>query len=118
RVERGKVPLGTAIFVGLRAFVHLWQRQLLLHSPLPEIALRLGLSSPAAPPAGGLPLPGTGMTPYPSLIWALSIGSPAKHVNWASVHGNVPILLGPVVVIGLLNNAVKSWNTLAFDAPM
>lgn len=116
RGQKGRVPLGTAIFVGLRALDPLLQRQLLLHSPLPQLAIRLGLAPPSAPPTGGLPLAGSGMSPYQTLIWALSIGSAAKHIFWAASIGNEPLYPGAAATIAIFNTAINTLNTLAFDA--
>ncbi|EHY61325.1 hypothetical protein HRR83_009022 [Exophiala dermatitidis] len=115
RGSRGKAPLGTAIFIGLRALDPLLQRQLLLHSPLPHLARLLGLSPPAAPPTGGLPLAGTGLAPYQSLVWAYSIGSAAKHIFWALFLGNEPISPAAAAIIAVFNTLNNTLNTLAYD---
>jgi len=118
RGQRGQSPLGTAIFIGLRTLDPFLQRHLLLNSPLPQLAHRLGLSRTPLrpPPTGGLPLAGSGMTPFQTLIWAFSIGSAAKHIFWITVIGNEPVYPNMGVAIGVFNTLFNTLNTLAFDA--
>ena len=114
RGERGSVPLGTALFVGLRLLDPFLQRYILVSSPLSALAPRLGLSSPSPPPAGGALLPLTGLTPYQSLIWAFSIGSAAKHIFWALVTSKESIYPSTGVAVGLFNAVFNSVGSLAF----
>lgn len=116
RGQRGQAPLGTAVFIGLRALDPFLQRYLLLNSPLPTLARKLGLSTPRPPPTGGLPLAGTGMTPLQSLVWAFSIGAAAKHIFWVTVTGNEPVHPGAAVAISAFNTVSNVLNTLLFDA--
>ncbi|KAK4947377.1 hypothetical protein LTR10_013745 [Elasticomyces elasticus] len=115
RGQRGNNLLGSAIFIGLRAADPFLQRQLLLNSPLPALARILGLRPPRPPPTGGLPLAGSGMTPYQTLLWAFSIGSAAKHILWITVLGNEPTGPAAAVAIGLFNTTFNTLNTLAFN---
>ncbi|KIV87089.1 hypothetical protein PV11_02659 [Exophiala sideris] len=115
RGQRGNNLLGSAIFIGLRAADPFLQRQLLLNSPLPALARILGLRPPRPPPTGGLPLAGSGMTPYQTLLWAFSIGSAAKHIFWITVLGNEPVGPAAAVAVGLFNTTFNTLNTLAFN---
>ncbi|KAK5462640.1 hypothetical protein LTS15_002352 [Exophiala xenobiotica] len=115
RGSRGTNLLGSAIFIGLRALDPYLQRHLLLNSPLPRWARQLGLPAPRPPPTGGLPLAGTGMTPFQSVIWALSIGSAAKHIFWTTVIANEPMKPSAAIIVGIFNLACNTLNTLAFN---
>ncbi|KAI1614808.1 hypothetical protein EDD37DRAFT_407017 [Exophiala viscosa] len=115
RGQRGNNLLGSAIFIGLRAADPFLQRHLLLNSPLPALARILGLRAPRLPPTGGLPLAGSGMTPYQTLLWAFSIGSAAKHILWITALANEPVSPSAGVAISLFNTACNTLNTLVFD---
>ncbi|KIW99438.1 uncharacterized protein Z518_11177 [Rhinocladiella mackenziei CBS 650.93] len=116
RGQKHRVPLGTAILVGLRALDPLLQGHLLLNSPLPQLATIFGLPPPGPPPAGGLPLAGTSMTPYQSLILGFSLASAFKHILWAVYINNEPIYPGPAIGIGVFNAILNTFNTLAYNA--
>lgn len=70
RGSRGTNLVGSAIFIGLRALDPYLQHHLLLDSPLPGWARRLGLPTPRPVLTGGglLLARGTGMTPFQSVI--------------------------------------------------
>ncbi|KAL6243966.1 hypothetical protein RBB50_008835 [Rhinocladiella similis] len=115
RGSRGTNLLGTAIFIGLRAVDPYFQRHLLLNPPLPGWARHLGLPVPRPALTGGLPVAGTGMTPFQSVIWAMSVGAAAKHTFWAAAVANEPMAPSAALIVGLFNAACNTINTLAFD---
>ena len=114
RGERGSAPLGTAIFVGLRLLDPFLQRYILANSPLSSVSPYLGLSPPSPPPTGGPLLTLTGLTPYQSLIWGLSVGSAAKHIFWILGTCREPVYPPAAVVVGVFNSAMNGINSLAF----
>jgi len=71
---RQSTPLGNTVFLGLRALDPLLQRSLLLANPFANLAPKLGLSPPGAPPSGGATLASTGLTPFQSVIFFMSVG--------------------------------------------
>ena len=77
RGKREGAPLGTTVFIGLRALDPLVQRTLLLSAPLTTLLPKLGLSAPIPPPNAPI-VPLTGLSPLHSVIWFMSIGSAVK----------------------------------------
>lgn len=116
RGERGSVPFGTAIFVGLRLLDPLLQRYLLVTSPPSSIAPRLGLSAPSPPPTGGPNISFTGLSSYQSLVWGMSIGSASKHIFWILGICQEPLYPSTAFAVGLFNTVFNSVNSLAFTA--
>lgn len=114
RGERGSVPVGTALFVSLRLLDPLLQRYILVKSPLSAIAPHMGLSAPGAPPTGGPNISLTGLSPYESLIWGLSIGSAAKQIFWILGTCQEPVYPSAAIAVGLFNTVFNSVNSLAF----
>ncbi|OAG45054.1 hypothetical protein AYO21_00402 [Fonsecaea monophora] len=122
RGSYGSDLVGNTLLIGLRALDPLLQRHLLLHSPLPLLASKLGFSSSAtaaalhAPVAGGPVLAATGLTPYQTVIWAMSIGAAAKHIFWKVATAQEPVYPGAAVAISVFNTVFNSLNTLLYDA--
>lgn len=118
RGERGSSPLGTTIFVGLRALDGLiLQRALQVWDPLPALFTKLGFSVPPPPPSGGSPLAASShdLTPFQAIIWAMSIGSAVKQIIWILAISKEPMYVDGAVMISLFNTVVNSFNTLAFS---
>lgn len=107
RGEKGRNFLGTALFIGLRGLDPLPQRHTTGKSVRPA---PLGL-----PPNGGLPLAGSGMSPFQSLIWGMSIGSAAKHIFWELVTAKEILYSGSAFAISTFNTFTNTLNTLAFQ---
>lgn len=114
RGERGRDPLGTALYVGLRLLDPLLQRYILAKSPLSAIAPRTRLSAPGGTLTGGPIIPFTGLSPGQSLIWSLSIGSAAKHIFWILTTCQEPIYPSVAIAVGVINIVLNSVNSLAF----
>ncbi|OAP57853.1 hypothetical protein AYL99_08591 [Fonsecaea erecta] len=116
RGSYGTDLLGNTLMIGLRALDPLLQRHLLLHSPLPQLAAKLGLAAPRAPVSGGAVLSATGLTPFQTVIWAMSIGSAAKHIFWKAVIAKETVYPGAAVAISVFNTVFNTLNTLLYNA--
>ncbi len=112
----GNDLLGNILFVAGRSLDPVLQRQLLLKSPLPRITSLLGLSAPSRPVPGGLPLTSTGLTPFQTVIWAMSVGSAAKQIFWKFVIAREPIYPSTAFAISFFNTLLNTLNTLAYNA--
>ncbi|KAJ9602000.1 hypothetical protein H2200_013559 [Cladophialophora chaetospira] len=112
----GNDLLGNILFVVGRSLDPVLQRQLLLKSPLPRITSFLGLSTSFRPVTGGAPLPSTGLSPFQTAIWAMSIGSAAKQIFWKFVVAREPIYPSSAFAISLINTLLNTLNTLAYSA--
>jgi len=116
RGSYGSDMLGNVLMVGLRALDPWLQRQMLLKSPLSSLTSILGLRAPGPPIIGGAPLSSTGLTPFQTVIWAMSIGSAAKHILWKLVVAKEPVYPSAAVGICVFNTIFNSLNTLAYNA--
>lgn len=117
RGERGPSPIGTTIFVGLRALDgFVLQRALQVWDPMPALVSRLGFATPPPPPSGGATLASSDhdLTPFQAVIWAMSIGSAVKQIIWILAVSKEPMYADGAVIISLFNTVVNSFNTLAF----
>ncbi|KIX99192.1 uncharacterized protein Z520_04768 [Fonsecaea multimorphosa CBS 102226] len=117
RGSYGSDLLGNTLLIGLRALDPLLQRHLLLHSPLPKLASKLGLPASPRPPVSGGPVSSvTGLTPYQTVIWAMSVGSAAKHIFWKLSTAREAVYPGAAVAISVFNTVFNSLNTLLYLA--
>ncbi|KIW93003.1 uncharacterized protein Z519_06852 [Cladophialophora bantiana CBS 173.52] len=115
RGSYGTNLLGNTLLIGLRALDPLLQRRLLLNSPLPRLASMLGLPAPRPPVSGGPLLQATGLTPYQTVIWAMSVGSAAKHIFWTLVTAREPVYPAAAVAISVFNSVFNGLNTLMYN---
>ena len=115
RGQRKSTPLGTSLFVGLRAIDLLLQRYILLVNPLAALAPILGLSG-ASSHASNSPSPSTALTPLQSVIWAMSIGSALKQIIWILYISNEPMSPTLASMICAFNTVFNSINSLLATA--
>jgi protein-S-isoprenylcysteine O-methyltransferase Ste14 len=111
----GNDLLGNLVFVMSRGLDPFLQRRLLLHSPVPRIASRLGWSLSAGQVTGGAALQSSGLSPFQTLIWAMSIGSAAKQIFWKFTVAREPIYPSTAVAIAIMNTVLNGLNTLVFS---
>lgn len=123
RGHKGSSPIGTAIFISLRAAEPFLQRLLLLTSPLTTILLpQLGIKSIPPPPSHG-PLTsghlittlGLNLTPFQTILFAMTVAASAKQIFWLVATSKETMPVSNAVMIcafNLLNNAL---NILAFS---
>ena len=116
RGERKSTPLGTSVFVGLRAIDPLLQRYILLATPLATVLPKLGLSTSSSPAHHGAPLSSTALTPFQSVIWAMSIGSALKQIIWILYISNEPMYAGGATIICAFNTVFNAINSLLATA--
>lgn len=117
RGARGEVasnPLGTTIFVGLRALDPILQRLILQTNPLANLHSQISLRTGA--PSGGdlIRTGGLGLTPFQAVIWAMSVGSAVKQIYWILATGKEPMYTSGAVIISFFNTLNNSLNTLLF----
>lgn len=117
RGERGSSPWGTTIFVGLRALDgFVLQRVLQTWDPLPNTLIRLGLISNQATTKTAIKVGESllkNLTPFQSVIWAMSIGSAVKQIIWILGISKEPMYVDGALMICAFNTILNSMNTLS-----
>lgn len=118
RGQRKPSPLGTSIFVGLRALDgFVLQRALQVWDPVSTLYSRLGWSSLPPPPTGGTVLTTSiaTLTPFQAVLWAMSIGSALKQIIWILTISKEPMYPDGALMICAFNTVLNSLNTMAFS---
>ena len=132
RGKRESAPLGTTLFVGLRALDPLLQRSILLSTPLTTLLPKLNLSPPVFPANQSI-YPLTGLGPIQSLIWFMSIGSAVKQCYHLLFVGNermfpqqrppqkspnamIAMYATGSTIVAVFNTIFNGLNTLLFTA--
>lgn len=118
RGQRHSSPLGTTIFVGLRALDgFVLQRALQVINPVPGWFMKLGWAIPPSPPSGGAILASSShaLTPFQTVIWVMSIGSALKQIYWVLFTSKEPFNADLAVGVSIFNTVFNSINTLAFS---
>lgn len=107
-------PLGTTIFVGLRALDPLLQRLILQSNPLSNLHSQVSLRTGA--PSGGslIRTAGLDLTPFQTVVWAMSVGSTLKQIYWILVTAKEPMYPSGAIIISLFNTINNGLNTLLF----
>ncbi|KAL8906337.1 MAG: hypothetical protein Q9207_002112, partial [Kuettlingeria erythrocarpa] len=105
--EKRPSPLGSTLFVGLRAADAVLQYSLLRQGWAHEAVNMLG--GTAVPSVGAGPL---GLTPYGTILTSLAIGASLKHVIWKILIGEQEMKPAAAFAIGLFNTVFNSTNTL------
>ncbi|KAI4125695.1 MAG: hypothetical protein LQ338_004123 [Usnochroma carphineum] len=105
--EKRPSPLGSTLFVGLRAADAVLQYNLLSRG-WAQVAIQC-LGGAALPTAGTGPL---GLTPYGAVMTSLALGASFKHVVWKAAIGEQEIRPAAAIIIGLLHSVGNSANTL------
>ncbi|KAI9709455.1 MAG: hypothetical protein M1820_003215 [Bogoriella megaspora] len=119
-VERGvyqSSPLGTGIFVGLRAFDPFLQYGILRHNYGTPLLHRLGASVlPPGPPliTGISLLDKLSLSPYRSILLAMSIGSALKQNYWVVGIQNEAMPPSGAITVSLFNTLANSINSFLF----
>jgi hypothetical protein len=114
RGQAASTPLGTSIFVGLRALDPILQRLILQANPLANLHSQISLRTGA--PSGGdlIRTGGLGLTPFQAVIWTMSVGSAVKQIYWILVTAKEPMYTDGAVIISFFNTLNNSLNTLLF----
>ena len=108
RGERRSTPLGTSIFVGLRAIDPFLQYHLLSAVPLAGLLAKTGLSTR---PSTNL-LSSIGLDAFRSTIFAMSLGSALKHIIWIAYISNEAMYPGGAAIICAFNTVFNSINSI------
>lgn len=110
--EKKPSPLGTSLFVGLRAADAVLQYQLFQQGWGQQLVSTLG----GAPVLFAAPRDPTlayfGLGPYPALMSALALGSSVKHVSWVLGVSEQEMTPQMAVVIAAFNTVMNTANTL------
>jgi protein-S-isoprenylcysteine O-methyltransferase Ste14 len=122
-INRGvkrSTPLGTTLFVGLRALDPLLQYGILAHGIGSTLLSKLGISQlpPGLATRTGTFIDKLGLSPYRMIILAMAAGSSIKQIYWllcTSEEEFPPSAALPVVVYNTLFNSI---NTLAFTTTL
>lgn len=105
-------PLGTALFVGLRAADTALQYSIFQQGWGNNLITALGGATiPFVTPRDPA-LAYFGLAPYPALITGLALGSSIKHVVWQLGISEQEMKPGAAVVISASNTVFSSANTL------
>lgn len=105
--EKRPSPLGSTLFVGLRAADAVLQYNLLRQGWAQDIVRALG--GTAVPTVGAGPL---GLTPYGALLTSLAIGSSLKQIIWKVAIGEQEMKPPTAISIGALNTVFNTANTV------
>lgn len=105
--EKKPSPLGTTLFVGLRAADAALQYSLLRQGWAANAVSFLG--GQAIPTIGLGPL---GLTPYGAVLSSLAVGASFKHVLWRLAIAEQEMKPGAAVLIGAFNTVFNGANTL------
>lgn len=109
-------PIGTALFVGLRALDPLLQYGILAHGVGSTLLSKLGITQL---PAGLATNTGTfidklGLSPYRLIILAMAAGSSIKQIYWILGTSEEELPPGPALSVVAYNTIFNSINSLAF----
>lgn len=120
-ISRGQYepsPIGTAVFVGLRALDgFVIQRALQILNPLPALFARFNLAVPPPPPSGGdlLSIAGQELTPFQAVIWGMSIANALKQIYWLVFTSKESMSVSTAITVGVFNTVFNALTTLAFS---
>lgn len=110
--EKKPSPLGTSIFVGLRAADTVLQYSILQRGWGSQvIQSRGGSVVPFATPRDPA-LAYFGLGPYPAIISALALGASTKHVAWMLGISEQEMTPAAAVMIGVFNTVLNTLNTM------
>ncbi|KAI9687877.1 MAG: hypothetical protein M1822_001958 [Bathelium mastoideum] len=110
-------PLGTGLFVGLRAADPFLQYSILSHNLGATLIQRVGSSAlpPGPPLVTGIPLlDRLSLSPYRLVLLAMSVGSAVKQNYWVLGISNEAVLTSAAVGVSAFNTIVNSLNSLFF----
>ena len=110
--EKRPSPLGTSIFVGLRAADVVLQYSILQRGWASQLIQSLGGSVvPFAAPRDPA-LTYLGLGPYLAILSALALGSSAKHIAWILGTSEQEMTPSFAVLVGFINTFLNTTNTL------
>ena len=110
--EKKPSPLGTTIFVGLRAADAVLQYSILRQGWGQQLVSILGGAAvPFAAPQDPT-LAYVGLGPYPALIYTLALGSSVKHISWILGVSEQEMTPQAAGAIAGFNTVLNSANTL------
>ena len=110
--EKAPSPLGTSIFIGLRAADTVLQYSILQRGWGSQLIQTLGGSAvPFATPRDPA-LAYFGLGPYPAILSALALGSSTKHVAWILGISEQEMTPPAALMIGTFNTVLNTLNTM------
>lgn len=110
--ERKPSPLGTSIFVGLRAADTVLQYSILQRGWGSQVIQSLGGSVvPFATPRDPA-LAYFGLGPYPAILSALALGASTKHVAYMLGISEQEMTPAAALIIGAFNTVLNTLNTM------
>lgn len=117
RGSSARSPLGIATFIILRALDGFWLQHHLLHNPNLLLS-RLRIPPPTFPAPTGLssPLPSLSpsLTPYQSVLWAMSLAAALKQIIWITYIAREPVYPTTSTLIASYNTLLNTLNTFFF----
>ncbi|KAK4999696.1 hypothetical protein LTR60_007560, partial [Cryomyces antarcticus] len=123
RIQRGVYrpsPLGTGLFLGLRALDPFFQYQILAHGVGSSIIHKLGGQTlPQGPPlVTNSFIDQLGLSPYRLVLLTMAIGSTVKQNYWLVGISNEELPPGTAVGVSAFNTIMNSLNTLLFTCSL
>jgi len=106
--QKGPSPLGSTLFIGLRAADVLLQYNLLNRGLGASLISRLGGNTLPLTTAGGQ----WGLHPYSTIMSTLALGSAAKQILWQADISEQVMYPGLALAVCALNTTLNSINTL------
>ena len=110
RTDKSPSPLGTAIFVGLRAADPLLQWGILARGYGSHMIYQLGGHTIPH----GTHVEAIELSPYRMALFGMAVGSSLKHIFWATTIKEVAMPPAASLGAGLYNTALNSINNLLF----
>ena len=110
-------PLGTTVFVGLRALDPLLQYGILKHGYGQRLLNKIGLETlPAglATDTGIALIDGLGLSPYRLILLSMAAGSALKHIWWLLAISQEKFQPGTAVTVATFNATVNALNNTLF----
>jgi protein-S-isoprenylcysteine O-methyltransferase Ste14 len=109
-------PLGTGLFVGLRALDPLLQYGILTHSIGSRLLAKVGLQQL---PIGlgtntGTIIDKLGLSPYRLILLGMATGSALKQIYWLLFTGEEEMPPTAAIEVSIFNSVCNSLNSLAF----
>ena len=110
--EKKPSPLGTSIFVGLRAADTVLQYSILQRGWGSQLIQSLGgsvvpFATPRDPAVAYF-----GLGPYPAILSALALGASTKHVAWILGISEQEMTAPAACMIGIFNTVLNTLNTM------
>ncbi|KAF2087506.1 hypothetical protein K490DRAFT_65894 [Saccharata proteae CBS 121410] len=123
-IDRGSyksTPIGTSLFVGLRALDPLLQYGILAHGVGSDLLHKMGLQTlpPGLPIQTGISLiDNLGLSPYRLILLAMSVGSMLKQNYWLLFVSREEMPAHAAIKVSIFNTLCNSLNNLAFTTAL